>query len=55
MATFIDSNEYPSYAKAYIFEGQEWWLENRQFPRLNRMVCYMQNLDGIQTVLVFPY
>lgn len=57
MATFINTTDTPTYGQWYTDPntGKSWWLESRHFPRWNRMVCEMTDLDGFTEYFVFPY
>jgi hypothetical protein len=56
MATYLENSDYPTYGFWWTApDGQEMWLVERKFPRSNRMVCLMENLDGWCEWFVFPY
>lgn len=58
MATYVKDrpNVYPSYGDLWEspIDGQFFYLRERQFPRFDRMICLMENLDGYHEWFVFP-
>lgn len=58
MATFIETDETPLYGQWWVNpeNGKEYWLEERSFPRSNRMLCLMQECGSKYVeYFVFPY
>ena len=56
MATFLNTDETPNYGFWWNYDGKEFWLLERSFPRSNRMVCLMQELGSdFVEYFVFPY
>lgn len=59
MATFLDipTNETPLFGELWKspIDGQFFYLKDRNFPRFDRMVCLMENLNGYCEYFVFPY
>jgi hypothetical protein len=54
MATFVPNAEVPMHGQWNIIDGEEWWLDSREFRR-NRCVCLMSNLDGFSEYFIFEY
>jgi hypothetical protein len=56
MATFVNTVSSPLYGELWEApDGQFFYLVDRKFPRSNRMVCLMENLQGYLEYFVFPY
>jgi hypothetical protein len=57
MATFLKTSEAPQFGELWEspIDGQSFYLVKRKFPRSNRMVCLMENLNGYCEYFVFPY
>ena len=55
MAIFVDTDSSPLYGELWEApDGQFFYLVDRTFPRWNRMVCLMENLQGYLQYFVFP-
>jgi hypothetical protein len=57
MATYLENTETPDYGWAWTspIDNKIFYLRERSFPRSNRMVCLMEDLDGWCEYFVFPY
>ena len=57
MATYLDNTDYPDFGYAWRspIDDEILYLRERSFPRYDRMVCLMENLDGVCEYFVFPY
>jgi hypothetical protein len=57
MATYLDNTDYPDFGYAWRspIDDEILYLRERSFPRNDRMVCLMENLDGVCEYFVFPY
>ena len=57
MATYLETSETPYYDELWFspIDNKPFWLRERSFPRSNRMVCLMEDLDGWCEYFVFPY